>query len=123
MAKPKENKMVQWITVAIAVLGFLYNGYKDLSNGNLPKAPLTTQSSGVQSGQQQSVMYWQVAFDPNTGKMYHLHKDGKWYDGPPQVREYSDQGQEAMGIGHWAQRASQYANGQSAQAASYPIRY
>ena len=105
--------MVQWITVAIAILGFVYNGYKDISNGNIP-SPLTTQN--------QTVMYWQVAFAPNTGKMYHLQKDGKWHDGPPQIREYPNQNQETLGVGNWTQRASGSPYEQSAKTIANTIR-
>lgn len=111
--------MVQWVTIVLGILGLVYNGYKDYSNGQI-KVPLTTQNQTVES---KPIMYWQVAFDPNTGKMYHLHKDGKWYDQPPQVREYQNQNQEALGVGNWTQGASQYPYGQQAQTTSYPIRY
>lgn len=111
--------MVQWVTIVLGILGLVYNGYKDYSNGQI-KAPLTTQNQTVES---KPIMYWQVAFDPNTGKMYHLHKDGKWYDQPPQIREYSNQNQEALGVGNWTQGTPQYPNGQQAQTTSHPIRY
>ena len=89
---------MQWATIVLAVLGLVYNGYKDYSNGQI-KVPLTNTNQSVESKTQMPIMYWQVAFDPNTGKMYHLHKDGKWYDQPPQVREHSNQNQEALGTG------------------------
>jgi hypothetical protein len=111
--------MVQWVTILLGVLGLVYNGYKDYSSGQI-KAPLTVQNQSVESKVQQPIMYWQVAFDPNTGKMYHLHKDGKWYDQPPQVREHQNQNQEALGTGNWAPRASGYGYGQQTQASANP---
>ena len=111
--------MVQWVTILLGVLGLVYNGYKDYSSGQI-KAPLTVQNQSVESKAQQPIMYWQVAFDPNTGKMYHLHKDGKWYDQPPQVREHQNQNQEALGTGNWTPRASGYGYGQQAQTSANP---
>ena len=113
---------MQWATIVLAVLGLIYNGYKDYSNGQI-KVPLTNTNQSVESKTQMPIMYWQVAFDPNTGKMYHLHKDGKWYDQPPQVREHSNQNQEALGNLNWTPRASQYPNGQQAQAYAYTRGY
>ena len=113
---------MQWATIVLAVLGLIYNGYKDYSNGQI-KVPLTNANQSVESKTQMPIVYWQVAFDPNTGKMYHLHKDGKWYDSPPQVREYQNQNQEAMGTLNWSQGASRHGYGQQAQAIAYPSRY
>ena len=113
---------MQWAALVLGILGLIYNGYKDVSNGQV-KLPLTTMQNSVESKSQLPIVYWQVAFDPNTGKMYHLHTDGKWYDKPPQVREYSNQGQEALGTGNRSQGASQYSYGQQAQAAAYARGY
>ena len=110
---------MQWATIILAILGLIYNGYKDVSNGQV-KLPLTTVGNSVESKPQMPIVYWQVAFDPNTGKMYHLHTDGKWYDKPPQVREYQNQGQEALGTGNRTPGASGYNYGQSAQASTNP---
>jgi len=113
---------MQWATIVLAILGLIYNGYKDVSNGQV-KLPLTTTQNSVESRTQMPIVYWQVAFDPNTGKMYHLHKDGKWYDQPPQVREYQNQGQEALGTGYRPQGAQGYGYGQSTQATPYARGY
>jgi len=113
---------MQWATIVLAILGLIYNGYKDVSSGQV-KLPLTTTQNSVESKNQLPIVYWQVAFDPNTGKMYHLHTDGKWYDKPPQVREYQNQGQEALGTGYRPQGAQEYHYGQSTQAAAYARVY
>ena len=76
--------MVQWFTIGLAILGFVYNGYKDYSSGQI-KMPLTTQNQTVEYTQPLPIVTWQVAFDPNTRKLYHLHPDGKWYEQVPQV--------------------------------------
>lgn len=110
--------MVQWVTIVLGVLGLIYNGYKDYSNGQI-KSPLTIQNQTVEY-KQQPIVYWQVAFDPNTGKLYHLGKDGKWYDQPPQVREYQDQNQEALGTGYGTQGTPRHNYGQQAQASANP---
>ena len=113
---------MQWATIVLAVLGLIYNGYKDYSNGQI-KVPLTNANQSVESKTQMPIVYWQVAFDPNTGTLYHLHRDGKWYDQPPQIREYTNQNQEALGTSNGSQGASQYPYGQSPQAYAYQKRY
>jgi hypothetical protein len=118
----KESKMIQWVTIVIGVIGLIYNGYKDYSTGQI-KSPLTIQQQQVESKPRMPIMYWQVAFDPNTGKLYHLNRDGKWYDGPPQVREYQNQSQEALGTVNGSPGTQGYAYGQSPQAYAYTQGY
>jgi len=95
MAKKKSlsftevQTMIQWVTFAFAVLSFAYNGYKQ-SQFSVPNAQGLIQNATVVQNapvyNPMPVMYWQVAFDPNTGRFYHLHSDGKWYDQPPQIQ-------------------------------------
>lgn len=112
--------MIQWITILIAMMGLVYNGYKDYTNGQI-KLPLTQQKNSVQY--KKPIMYWQVAFDPNTGKLYHLHQDGIWYDQPPQIREHSDQNQKALGVANGTQGTQGYHYGYQAQTPAYTQRY
>ena len=80
--------MIQWVTFAFAVIGFVYNGYKQSQifppqnvQGVIQNSPVVHPAPSAMP-----VMYWQVAFDPNNGRFYHLHSDGKWYDQPPQLQ-------------------------------------
>jgi hypothetical protein len=115
------ERMIQWIGVIIALLGLAYNGVKDYQKGeikipNLPKKELTKKVYPVQ--------YCLMAYDPNLKKVFYLHDNGTWYDFPPKIREYSNQGQEALGAGNGPQgRSYGYHNGQQAQAAAYTTGY
>ena len=112
--------MLQWIGVIIALLGLAYNGVKDYQKGdiklpNLPQKQVLTKPI-------YPVQYCLMAYDPNVKKVFYLHENGQWYDFPPQIREYSDQSQEALATSHGSQGTSGHRYGQSPQATSYPIR-
>lgn len=91
--------MIQWVGLALALISFAYNGLKDYQNGVIKVAPLTNQNQTVESTQRLPIVTWQVAFDPNSGKLYHLHPDGKWYEQVPQIR--ADQTQPSPPVGNW----------------------
>ncbi len=100
--------MIQWVGLALALISFAYNGFKDYQNGAIKVAPLTNQTQVVQ--QQQPIRYYQAAFDPNTGKIYFLYPDGKWYEQIPQIRtdqtQYpatvgTPQGSQQSPLGQW----------------------
>lgn len=93
--------MVQWIPIVLALLGFVYNGYKDYSTGQLQ--PLTKQETVVKTNY--PIQYCLMAYDPNIDKVYYQHEDGKFYDYPPQQRRYEatpqrGQGQESYALGN-----------------------
>lgn len=111
--------MVQWITVVLALLGFAYNGYKDYTSGNLQ--PLTNETQGVEY--KKPIQYCLMAYDPNVNKVFYQHEDGKWYDYAPQIRQYQDQGQKALGTSNGTQGTQVYPYGQSPQASAYSSRY
>ena len=112
--------MIQWLGVLIAVAGFLYTGVKDYQKGDI-KLPSLPQKQ-VLTKPVYPVQYCLMAYDPNVKKVFYLHENGQWHDFPPQIREYQDQNQEALGIANGPQGTSGYRYGQSAQATSYPIR-
>lgn len=91
--------MIQWVGLALALISFAYNGLKDYQNGVIKVAPLTNQNQTVESTQRLPIVTWQVAFDPNSGKLYHLHPDGKWYEQVPQIR--ADQTKPSPPVGNW----------------------
>jgi hypothetical protein len=99
----RREKMIQWVGLALALISFAYNGFKDYQNGAIKAAPLTNQTQVVQ--QQQPIRYYQAAFDPNTGKIYFLYTDGKWYEQVPQIRTNQTQYQADMAVGQGSQSA------------------
>ena len=115
----RGSNVIQWITVVLALAGFVYNGYKDYSNGLIK--PLTNNTQGVES--KKPIQYCLMAYDPNIDRIFYQHENGQWYDQPPQIRKHSDQSQEALGTGNGPQRTPQYAYGRPSQAEAYTQRY
>jgi hypothetical protein len=67
--------MLQWIGIALTIVGLAFNGYKQFH---------TTQP--VQNQQQvQRFQYTtiNIAYDHATGKHFFQHPDGQWYGFPP----------------------------------------
>ena len=79
--------MIQWIGVAVAVLGFLWNGVKDYQKGEikLPKLP----QKQVLTKPVYPIQYCLMAYDPNNDKVWYQHEDGKWYEYAPPQRRYA----------------------------------
>jgi hypothetical protein len=101
MVLTKRNGMVQWIPIVLALLGFVYNGYKDYSTGQLQ--PLTKQEPVVKTNY--PIQYCLMAYDPNSDKVYYQHENGTWYDYAPRQRRYEatpqrGQGQESYALGN-----------------------
>lgn len=78
--------VIQWIGVALTIVGLAFNGYRQFQN--------TQSSAQVQSYSQntaqvqsyaQTVQYSTVniAYDHASGKHYFQHSNGQWYDFPP----------------------------------------
>jgi len=115
----RGSGMIQWIGVLVALLGLAYTGLKDYQKGDikipLPQKPVLTKPT-------YPVQYCLMAYDPNIKRIFYLHENGQWYDFPPQIREYPDQGQKALGGAHGPQGVSAHGYGQSAQASTHTIR-
>ena len=120
--------MIQWIGVAVALLGFLWNGVKDYQKGEIkfPEMP----KKEVLTKPVYPVQYCLMAYDPNTDKVYYKHENGIWYDYAPQQRRYAStpqrgQGQESYAVGNASgtSGASGYGVRQSTQATAYTPRY
>jgi hypothetical protein len=122
--------MIQWIGVAIAILGFLWNGVKDYQKGDihLPKLP----QKQVLTKPVYPIQYCLMAYDPNLDKVFYLHENGQWYNYAPQQRRYATtpqvrqdqtQNQTALGNAYGTQGASGYSYGQQAQASTHTARY
>ena len=87
--------MVQWIGVALTIIGMVYNGFQQRQNVAAVQPQLTVQQPAVQLTQ--PIRYYQAAFDPNSGKIYFLYPDGQWYEQIPQIR--TDQTQYSAPVG------------------------
>lgn len=121
--------VIQWIGVAIALVGFLWNGVKDYQKGEIkfPELPQKKELTKVVY----PVQYCLMAYDPNVDKVFYQHENGIWYDFPPQQRRYSsstqqqtqNQSQATVGTLNGSSGGSQgYLYGQSAQATTNTIR-
>jgi len=109
--------MIQWIGVLITLLGLAYTGVKDYQKGDikLPKMPTRQEIK-------YPIQYCLMAYDPNVKKVFYLHENGQWHDFAPQIREYQNQGQEAVGIVNGTPGTPEYRYGQSPQAAANTTR-
>lgn len=113
--------VIQWIGVAIALVGFLWNGVKDYQKGEIkfPELPQKKELTKVVY----PVQYCLMAYDPNVDKVFYQHENGIWYEFPPQQRKYQDQSKENVGVVHRSSGGSSgYLYGQSAQATANTIR-
>lgn len=121
--------VIQWIGVAIALVGFLWNGVKDYQKGEIkfPELPQKKELTKVVY----PVQYCLMAYDPNVDKVFYQHENGIWYEFPPQQRRYSsstqsqqaqNQGQKALGVSYGTQGTSGYTYGQPTQATTNTIR-
>ena len=61
---------------------------------------------------------YQVAYDPNTGKMWYYYGDGFWYDRPPEIRP-KKQSQKVSTGGNQQRQIS----GSPSQASAFTSRY
>ena len=86
-AKRGISMMIQWIGVAVAVLGFLWNGVKDYQKGEI-KLPTLPQKP-VLTNPVYPIQYCLMAYDPNVDKVFYQHEDGKWYEYAPPQRRYA----------------------------------
>lgn len=78
--------MIQWVGLALALISFAYNGFKDYQNGVIKVAPLTNQNQTVESTKQQPIRYYQAVYDAATGKFHVLGTDGVWYEQVPVIQ-------------------------------------
>jgi hypothetical protein len=85
--------MIEWIFVIFSLFGMANNYYSQFTQTN------------------------------NGARYLYLHPNGYYYDFPPQVREYQNQGQEAVATPYWTQGGTRYYYGQSPQATPYPQGY
>lgn len=113
------ERMIQWIGVFIAVLGLAYTGLKDYQKGDI-KLPTLPQKQ-VLTKPVYPIQYCLMAYDPNLKKVFYLHDNGQWYDFAPQIRQYQNQSQEALGVANGTQGTQGYRYGQSPKASSNAI--
>jgi hypothetical protein len=74
--------IVQWIGIALTIVGMMWNGYKELPE--VQKKFQQTSSRQV-ANDPQRFQYAQItiAYDNVTGKHWFQHLDGQWRDFPP----------------------------------------
>jgi hypothetical protein len=122
--------MIQWIGVAIALVGFLWNSVKDYQKGEI-KLPVLQEKQEL-TKTNHPIQYCLMAYDPNIDRIFYLHENGQWYDYPPEQRRYAsspqirqgqNQGQAPVGTGYGSQGTQRYAYGQSPQTPAYSSRY
>ena len=123
--------MIQWIGVALALLGFVWNGVKDYQNGEIKLPDIKVKKEEL-TKPVYPVQYCLMAYDPNLDKVFYQHENGQWYDYAPPQRRYASptqpqqnqtQGQTALGVGYGSSGASRYSHGQQAQASTYTTRH
>lgn len=76
---------LQWIGVALTIIGMLVNGYQTMKSTPAPiQTVQTLQQPQIQS-EKPHVLVCQIniAYDVNTGKHYFQHPNGQWFDFPP----------------------------------------
>ena len=120
--------MTQWIGAIMAVLGFLYTGYKDYQHGEI-KLPAIDNKQHL-TKPVYPIQYCLMAYDPNIDKVFYQHENGQWYDYAPEQRRYAatpqnqNQSKEAVGIAYGPQGGSRgYIFGQQAQTTANTQRY
>jgi hypothetical protein len=79
--------MIQWMGVAIALLGFLWNSVKDYQKGEIKLSPIPEQKQLTKTNH--PIQYCLMAYDPNIDKVFYLHDNGQWFDYAPPQRRYS----------------------------------
>ncbi len=117
-----NERMIQWIGVAIALIGFVWNGVKDYQKGEikLPALPQKKELTKVIY----PIQYCLMAYDPNVDKVFYKHEDGLWYEFPPTQRKYQNQSQETVAVSNGTSgRSQQYHYGQQAQASTHTQRH
>ena len=70
--------MIQWIGIALTIVGFAFNGYKHFHPAQVQPVQQVQQ---VRSTVQYSTV--NIAYDHANGKHYFQHPDGQWRDFPP----------------------------------------
>jgi hypothetical protein len=125
-----NERMIQWIGVAIALIGFVWNGVKDYQKGEI-KLPALQEKKEL-TKVIYPIQYCLMAYDPNVDKVFYKHEDGLWYDyapeqrryaSSPQVRQYQGQNQTPVGTPNGPPRTPRYAYGQQTQTPAYTSRY
>lgn len=111
--------MIQWIGIGLTIVGMAYNGWRQYQQMPMLPPQVIVQESYAQP---QPIMTWQVAFNPNSGKLYHLHPDGKWHEQVPQIRTNPTQYPPGMGIGQGSQppQVGEWIARQPSQASTNP---
>lgn len=66
---------------------------------------------------------YQVAYDPNTNKLWYYYGDGFWYDRPPTIPKRPIQAEKQPTTGVGGSPVPRQVGGQTAQTSAYTTRY
>lgn len=79
--------MIQFLGVAVAVLGLIYAGIKDYQKGDIRIPQIAQTSQKVEVAQPVPIVYPKqyclMMYDPNTDTVWYQHDSGAWHTTPP----------------------------------------
>jgi hypothetical protein len=75
--------VLQWIGVALTILGLAMNGTKELSNIKQQYQQTNTRQANESEAKRFMYATVNLAYDVSTGKHWFQHPDGQWKEYPP----------------------------------------
>lgn len=83
MNPQRIGNMIQWIGIALTIIGMLASGYNNYKQN--PQNIQLTKATETAETQKPRFLYAtiNVAYDTQTGKHLFLHPNGQWYEMPP----------------------------------------
>jgi len=86
----QKEKIMHWAGIIVAVLGLVYAGVKDYSNGTLKIPTYQTEQTTQAEPILYPLQYCTMAYDPNTDKVWYQGEDGVWRDTPPAQKKVGE---------------------------------
>lgn len=115
-----KQTVIQFLAALLGAFILIWGEYKNY----VDKHPEIISTEDLTKHKLQPILYYnyQVAYDPNSNKIWYYYSDGNWYDKPPQIRKYQDQSQKALGTSNGTQGTQGYGYGSPTQASTYTQR-